>query len=168
MNIGVSTLKHWHPEFLAPTKTLIGLQASGSIKTGVLNAGRAQQDYIQQRSHSTVVTTQTRSNNAASGRTKLVSFAAISQEKLFRLLGICTFWAAAVLTGEGVPALRQVLIPSNILQGQTENGIRLFACHVMPMLTFREGTDAECNAQVLHCMLRVHSSQLSGSVRACC
>ncbi|KAK9915727.1 hypothetical protein WJX75_003301 [Coccomyxa subellipsoidea] len=62
-------------------------------------ARRAQQDYIQQRSHSTVVAVQTRSNAAASGRTKLVSFAAFSQEKLLQLLGLCTFLAAAVLTG---------------------------------------------------------------------
>lgn len=67
------------------------------------HAGRAQQEYLQQRSQSTLLATaQTSSNTAVRGRTKLVSLAAMGQEQLFQLLGLCTFFAAAVLTGKEV------------------------------------------------------------------
>lgn len=71
---------------------------------GHVVAGRAQQQYIQQRSLTQQACQEVAAlgvtNNAAPGRTKLVSFGSMGQEKPFLLLGLCTILAIAIITGE--------------------------------------------------------------------
>ena len=95
-----------------------------------------------------------------------MSFAAFSQEKLLQLLGLCTFLAAAVLTGA---SLKVEILPAFRIAFESNRAHLCISSVPMPSgNTFSEVTDAACDAQVLRCMLQTYSSQLSGSVHAYC